>query len=43
VRVGSTRRCFRGQMLRARDRDQRLLAGASSPFVACLCMGNPLG
>jgi len=29
VRVGSTRRCRRGQMHRARDRDQRLVAGAA--------------
>jgi segregation and condensation protein B len=32
LRVGSTRRCRRGQMLRSRDRDQRLVAGASSPL-----------
>jgi hypothetical protein len=27
--MGSTRKCFRGQMIRARDRDQRFEAGAS--------------
>ena len=42
MRVGSTRRCRRGQMLRSRDRDQRLAAGASSPFCACFCMGSPV-
>ncbi len=38
MRMGSTRRWRRGQMQRARDRDQRLVAGASNPSVAYLCM-----
>ena len=42
MRMGSTRRCFRGHMMRARDRDQRLLAGASSRIMARICMGTPL-
>ncbi len=41
--MGSTRRCFRGQMIRARDRDQRLSAGTSSiAWVVRICMGAPL-
>ena len=44
MRVGSTRRCRRGQMQRARDRDQRLDAGiVIAPFKTCLCMESPLG
>jgi hypothetical protein len=35
--MGSTRKCFRGQMMRARDRDQRLLAGAISRLAARIC------
>jgi hypothetical protein len=41
--MGSTRRCFRGQMLRARDRDQRFVAGASiNVWMARMCMEFPL-
>jgi len=29
-------------MLRSRDRDQRLVAGASSPLFAQMCMETPL-
>ena len=43
MRVGNTRRCCRGQMLRARDRDQRRVAGASSDSLAArVCMEAPL-
>jgi hypothetical protein len=41
--MGRTRRCCRGKMLRARDRDQRLVAGSSSVSLAArVCMGTPL-
>ena len=43
MRVGSTRRWRRGQMQRARDRDQRLEAGMRGiALEACLCMEVPL-
>jgi hypothetical protein len=29
-------------LVRSRDRDQRLAAGASSPFLARKCMESPL-
>ncbi len=42
VRTGSTRRCRRGQMERARARDQRLAAGAVSKCrETCVCMEIP--
>jgi hypothetical protein len=42
VRMGSTRRCRRGQMERARDRDHRLAAGAVSKCrKKCACIEVP--
>ena len=39
MRVGSTRKCFRGQIARARQRDQRIVAGANcSPLTARVCI-----
>jgi hypothetical protein len=38
--MGSTRKCFRGQRMRARDRDQRLLAGANCRLAARVCTGT---
>jgi hypothetical protein len=41
--MGSTRRCCRGQMLRARDRDQRLVAGNNSdPLAVRICIKSPM-
>jgi hypothetical protein len=41
--MGSTRKCFRGQMLLARERDQRLAAGmVGIPLEVCFCIGVPL-
>ena len=43
MRVGSTRRWRRGQMQRARERDQRLVADTRSLAIEDgLCMGIPL-
>lgn len=43
MRVGSTRKWRRGQMQRARDRDQRLEAGMSGIALgACICIEIPL-
>jgi len=41
--MGSTRRCFRGQMLRARERDHRLEPDkANMSFEADFRIGNSL-
>jgi hypothetical protein len=41
--MGSTRRWRRGQMIRARFRDQRRVAGiGSDPLLARMCMKIPL-
>jgi hypothetical protein len=41
--MGSTRKCRRGQMLRARDRDQRRVAGKScDSWAARIGMKTPL-